>query len=356
MGLIGVRLAPGVRVTLSSRGVRAHVGPRPARLHVGAGRTGVSTGAGPLTYYTSVGTASRARSRPPRAATPAQQEKAERAATLAAELALLERRHEHQFPPMTRPVAQLEAPSRGQTLPAHRAGARRGVPWYDVVGRARARAAARERAEVDDRAAVSRYEQEVRNRQEELDGFWRRLTANEPGTVIPFLQEAFEDNQDPAAVVGLDDGEAFIVVAAPSADVVPDHLPGLTPTGRPSVRKMPAKSAAAYHRQAVAGTILVTVREAFAVAPGLSAVKVAAVQGAEAACLVWSVRVRRVRLEPCLSAGGTSVDVLQCAADEDETNLVGAARRLGPVDPSSCGWGELFAVLENSSNENSPQD
>lgn len=33
MGLIGVRLAPGVRVSLSSRGVRAHVGPRAARVH-----------------------------------------------------------------------------------------------------------------------------------------------------------------------------------------------------------------------------------------------------------------------------------------------------------------------------------
>ena len=51
----GVRIAPGLRISASSRGIRAGIGPRAARIHVGSGRTGFSTGAGPLTYYTSAG-------------------------------------------------------------------------------------------------------------------------------------------------------------------------------------------------------------------------------------------------------------------------------------------------------------
>jgi hypothetical protein len=51
----GLRIAPGVRISASSRGLRAGVGPRVARVHVGSGRTGFSTGAGPLTYYTGGG-------------------------------------------------------------------------------------------------------------------------------------------------------------------------------------------------------------------------------------------------------------------------------------------------------------
>ncbi len=51
----GIRLAPGIRLSASSRGLRMGIGPRIARVHVGAGRTGFSSGIGPISYYTSVG-------------------------------------------------------------------------------------------------------------------------------------------------------------------------------------------------------------------------------------------------------------------------------------------------------------
>jgi hypothetical protein len=50
-----VKLAPGVRVRVSSRGVRAGIGPRVARVHVGTGRTGLSSGLGPFSVYGAVG-------------------------------------------------------------------------------------------------------------------------------------------------------------------------------------------------------------------------------------------------------------------------------------------------------------
>jgi Protein of unknown function (DUF4236) len=50
-----MRLAPGVRVRVSSRGVSAGLGPRVARVHVGArGGVGVSSGAGPFSAYLSL--------------------------------------------------------------------------------------------------------------------------------------------------------------------------------------------------------------------------------------------------------------------------------------------------------------
>jgi hypothetical protein len=51
----GIRLAPGIRLSVSGRGLRMGLGPRIARVHVGAGRTGFSSGLGPITYYTSAG-------------------------------------------------------------------------------------------------------------------------------------------------------------------------------------------------------------------------------------------------------------------------------------------------------------
>ena len=47
----GIRIAPGVRVSVTKRGVRAGVGPRVLRVHVGAGRPGISSGAGPVSIW-----------------------------------------------------------------------------------------------------------------------------------------------------------------------------------------------------------------------------------------------------------------------------------------------------------------
>lgn len=356
MRIIGVRLAPGVRVSVSTRGVRAHVGPRAARLHVGSGRTGISTGAGPVSYYTSIGGSSRGRSRPApvrvSATTPAQQEKAALAAALAEEIQALQTRHvQVMFPLMRRPVAEAGATPAGQTMGLHLRQARSGVPWYDFLGRRAARVAAKAKAIDDDREATERAELERRNRQEELDSFWQRLTANDPGTVMAFVQEAFEDNDDPAAIVGVEGDEAYVAVLAPDQSEVPDRLPGVTPTGRPSIRKMPAKDGALLHRQVVAGTLLVTVMETFAVAPGLASVKIAALERGREVAFLWSVRIRRTSLDRALRSGETSLEVLEVAADENDYRLAGSARRLSPLDPQKIGWSELEDALRTATEE-----
>ena len=351
-----MRLAPGVRVSVSSRGVRAHVGPRAARLHVGGGRTGVSTGMGPVTYYTSVGSGSRRRaSQPARvtAPTPAQQEKAALALALAEEIESLCSRHTYvTFPLMTRPVAELPAiPSGSSTMATHLKAARAGVPWHDIKGRWQARKAAQARAAVDDRELAKAAELERRNRQEDLDAFWERLRGNDPDTVMQFVQRAFEDNADPAAIVGIDGDEAYVVVAAPSDSVVPDRKPGVTPTGRPAIRKMPAKEVAALHQEVVAGTIVITLMETFAVAPGLASVKLAAIDPVDGGSLLWNVRVRRGRLDSCRLGADSSVAVLDCAADENDVRLLGASRRLGALDPARVGWSELENALVGAREE-----
>src|SRR5262245_25748550 len=116
MGL-GIRLMPGVRVSVSSRGVRTSLGPRAARVHVGGGRTGFSTGAGPFTYYTSAGGGRRRTSRAPSmAAYERQLRAAERQAELEhwvavnQQLGALASVHREQFPPAQRPTAPPPAP------------------------------------------------------------------------------------------------------------------------------------------------------------------------------------------------------------------------------------------------------
>ena len=285
------------------------------------------------------------------AATPAQQEKAAVAMALAEEIESLCSRHDHvSFPLMSRPTAALPSiPSTKSTLTTHLKAARAGVPWHDFKGRRQAKKAAEARATLDRRALMTAAELERRNQQEDLDAFWERLCDNDPDTVLPFVQRAFEDNKDAAAIVGIDGDEAYVVVAAPSESVVPDRMPGVTPTGRPSIKKMPAKERAALHQEAVAGTLVITAMETLAVAPALASVKIAAVDRTHPGSLLWNVRVERSRLESCRRRADTSVGLLDCAADENDVRLVGAAKRLGALDPERLGWSELMNALVHSS-------
>jgi len=52
---LNLKIAPGLKIRLTSRGVRTSMGPRAARVHFGAGGTGFSTGIGPVSAYKPAG-------------------------------------------------------------------------------------------------------------------------------------------------------------------------------------------------------------------------------------------------------------------------------------------------------------
>ena len=75
---------------------------------------------------------------------------------------------------------------------------------FDRARRAAARqdAAHAAQVELDDRLRQAQVEQA--RAQQELDKSWALLTGNDPDTVLATLAEAFEDNEAPAAPVGID--------------------------------------------------------------------------------------------------------------------------------------------------------
>jgi hypothetical protein len=104
---------------------------------------------------------------------------------------------------------------------------------------------------------------------------WNLLLANDAGTVSETLTEAFGGSEVAATVTGVVDGEASVVVMAPGIDAVPGRMPTLTPAGEVSITKITQSARNCYYMLLVCGYVLVTVREALAVAPGLWAVRVA---------------------------------------------------------------------------------
>jgi hypothetical protein len=281
------KLAPGVKIRATHRGLRASVGPRAARVHVGAGGTGVSTGAGPVSLYHSVG-GGRGRRRatgPSRTSIAAyerqlrQAQKLEQAQELQAAFEGILNLHREDFTPTTAPVAP--PPAAVDMVGIRQRHEREALQGLNVFQRS-ARASARQRAaeagnrEID--AETARIRREHADLQRELDEQWHRLLANDPDVVFATLTEAFEDNEAPAAVAGVHDGEVSVVVMVPDVDAVPERMPRLTEAGNVSLAKLTKSVRNSFYVQLVCGHILVTVREALAVAPAITSVRVAVIR------------------------------------------------------------------------------
>ncbi len=252
MRFLSFKVAPGVRVKLSSRGVRTSIGPRSARVHVGAGRPGVSTGAGPLTLYQSIGPPRR-RSGGSRGsstsslrnqeATLRRQQKLNDASALNAELIALQRMHLAEFvpaqPPIAPPPAQVDAD-------AIRAGceeeALSGIGVMHHQRRVQAKAQAAEAAKVAIAAQESAAQNERNLVQEDLDRQWSALVANDPDTVMLTAQAAFSDNDAPAAVIDVDGDHLSMLVAVRPIDFIPERHGVRTEAGNVSIRPLSAKA------------------------------------------------------------------------------------------------------------------
>ncbi|NJP31023.1 DUF4236 domain-containing protein [Micromonospora thermarum] len=285
-----IKLAPGVRIRASSRGIRTSIGPRAARVHFGGGRTGISSGVGPVGFYTSLGGGRRGSSsgRLPSAAAyqrqvaaqqrqAAQAQRAEEARHLAQTFLRILELHRVDFPAATRPIApQPAAPDRASIYRHYEQHALAGIGIFERARRAQAKQQAAQWAEDEIRRQwTTRCEQQAAW-QQYLDQRWQQLCANDPEVVLETLEEAFEDNEAASAAVGVAGGEVSLAVLVPAIDdVVPERMPTTTQAGNLSLRKLPQRGRADYYKQFVCGQVLVTIREAFAVAPGLRSARVA---------------------------------------------------------------------------------
>lgn len=299
-----VKIAPGVRVRASSRGVRTSIGPRAARVHIGSGRTGISTGAGPVSFYTAVGGARRragASGRSPSIASLQRQaaaaQKAEEAQRLAATFREILNVHRQEFPPAQRPTASAPVlPDEGELRSRHENAALLGIGLFKRADRAAAKQRAAAAAAAELAALRQQAEIAAAQAQAELDMQWGQLLRNDPDTVISTLAEAFEDNEAPAAPISVDSDELSLAILVPAESTVPERMPATTQAGNLTLRKLPTGERASLYMLLVAGHVLVTLRETFAVAPGINAAKVIVLRtgGADA--------YGRSRLE-CIMAG-----------------------------------------------------
>ncbi|MEV6958695.1 DUF4236 domain-containing protein [Streptomyces sp. NPDC051207] len=277
---LSIKIAPGLRVSASSRGIRTSMGPRAARPHVGAG---FSTGAGPITYGTSLG--GRARSHAPRTSLTAlerQARAAEKAAAYEAvgrvEQALLSA-HLEEFTPATAPVLPAPTPVDPKAL---RRQLRRQALEHMPRWRPRDRATARKQA--DERFPAALQEETARRAGEHAaaeaaaEAEWAQLASGDPATVIAALEAAFEDNISPAAPIDSTGSAATVVVSFPPPTAVPERKQATTPTGKPTLHKRTKAERNNFYVRALASTTLATAKETLAAAPSVKEVTILVVR------------------------------------------------------------------------------
>jgi type II secretory pathway pseudopilin PulG len=237
--------------------------------------------------YSSVGGRSRSGGRRPSAGSyqrqltvsPAAAAKAEEAQRLARLFQELLSVHREEFPRAERPIVPPPAdPDVAEIRRRHRKAALAGLGWFKRAARADARERAARTAEEEIQRLRAEGARQRGELQAELDIRWRALRANDPDTVMSALAAAFEDNEAAAAPLGVDRNEVALVVLAPAESIVPERMPGTTAAGNLSLRTLPKGERAAFYTMAVMGHVVVTVKEAFAVAPGLHSARVIALR------------------------------------------------------------------------------
>lgn len=156
-----------------------------------------------------------------------------------------------------------------------------GIGLFKRAERANARTLATAAADTEI-AAIQARMQEARSRiQSDLDERWHALCSNDSDVVVATLCEAYEDNEAPAAALGVEADEVTIVVLVPGLEVIPERMPQKTAAGNLTMPKLSRAARSDFYTQLVCGHVLATLRETFAVAPGIRSVRAAAIRLSE---------------------------------------------------------------------------
>ena len=140
--------------------------------------------------------------------------------------------------------------------------------------------------------------------------------------------------------VDVQQGEVSLVILVPPAHaVVPERIPTTTQAGNLSLKKLNQGERADFYTQFVAGQVLVSVREALAVAPGLTSTRVAVLRndGSDAyghqqvSCLL-AVTITRSALTGVQWNTADAITIINTTATEKSINQKPRTRELQPLN------------------------
>ncbi|WP_207709810.1 TerD family protein [Actinomadura macrotermitis] len=175
-------------------------------------------------------------------------------------------------PPQVPPPPQLGLP---WALAEARAFHLHGVGRFARAERAGAGRAAEQDAHLYLAAEQARLGHEHQRLAAEARNWWEALNANDEQTVCEAVNTAFADNPAAGCAVGVDGGVLSVVVRLPDLDSLPEQMPGLTPAGRPTLKRLTKRDRTRWWLTVMGSNVIATLKEAFATAPAITAIDLA---------------------------------------------------------------------------------
>jgi len=192
----------------------------------------------------------------------------------------------------------------------------------------------------------------------EIDQLWHRLLSNDPDVVLAVLSHTFTSSAETVVPLGVWGSEAHIAAHMPDPETLPDRHPTTTAAGNLSLKKFTKAQAADLYKQLVAGLLLTTIKQGFAVAPGLRTIRIVALRSTPDNA--YDDNRREALLAASFTRDGLNgvqwnaadaVTILQGISDELVIRMAGPSKTLAPLDlKTEPDIAQLLAATQSASN------
>ena len=133
--------------------------------------------------------------------------------------------------------------------------------------------------------------------------------------------------------------QAQLALLAPDLAALPERHPTTTAAGNLSLKKFTKGEMADLYKQLVAGLVLATAKEAFAVAPGVTDIRIVALRNTPADAYgkirpeaILAARVARAALNGVQWTKADALTILNEISSELVTRIAGPSKALAPLD------------------------
>jgi hypothetical protein len=175
--------------------------------------------------------------------------------------------------------------------------------------------------------------------QQEIDELWQRLMNNDPDVVLAVLRHALQNSGAHAAPLGVWDAEIQLALLVPDLATLPERHPTTTAAGNLSLKKFTKGEMADLYKQLVAGLVLATSKEAFALVPSVTNVRIVALRNTPADAYgkvrheaILAARIARPALNGVQWTTADALTILDGISSEIVTRTAGPTKAFAALD------------------------
>jgi hypothetical protein len=175
--------------------------------------------------------------------------------------------------------------------------------------------------------------------QQEIGELWQRLSTNDPDVLLAVLSHAFQNSGAQAAALGVWDAEVQLALLVPDLATLPERHPTTTAAGNLSLKKFTKGEMADLYKQLVAGLVLAIAKEAFALAPSVSDVRIVALRNTPADAYgkvrpeaILAARIARPALNGVQWTTADALTILDGISSEIVTRTAGPNKAFASLD------------------------